>query len=201
MPYCPRCGNQINPAFGAVCVQGHSYAGEDEDAVSASAKQLERDFVDRFLPMKTPFTQSAGLFLQAIHCCINKDYDACAVMCRVAVESAFVESEVMKKDSRGFFVTDPVALDLVQAVQFQYRGLVKLIAKKGLIDRELATKSDRIRALGNFATHLEEQKFREIAKFMANPSKPFRMWVAPEEAYWALNAVREILLHMAVCIA
>ena len=128
--------------------------------MTTSAEELERDFAQRFLRFRTPFLESGGLFLQAIHCCINKDYEACAVMCRVAVESAMVQSVIMKADSRGFFATDRVAMDLLSAVQFQYRGLVRLIAKKGWITKELVAKSDQVRRLGNFATHLGEQRFR-----------------------------------------
>jgi hypothetical protein len=173
MPFCSQCGLKIEPAFGAVCANDHPYAGADENEVSASAQELEREFVKRYFHLKYNYSlwEAAGLFLQAAHCCRNKDYDACAAMCRAALESALSKLRMIRPSASGIYMIDPAVFDLLPEIQFQYSVLVRWAIKNEALPKELAKKIARVRELGNFAAHLAERKHREIAQMLKESLK------------------------------
>jgi len=198
MPFCSQCGLKILPGFGQVCANGHPFVPADENEVSAAAAELEREFIADYFEIEQNYvlSEAAGLLLQAAHCCKNRDYDACTAVCRGSLESALSKLRIVKPSTRGIYMIEPAVLDLLPEIQFQQRLLVSWAKKNEALTTELAEQIAKVRELGNFASHLAERKHREIAHKLRESFKTgsYRLWVAPEEAYWALNVSRRTIL-------
>lgn len=210
MPFCSQCGLKIDISIGSTCSNGHPYTLADDQAVRASAQELEQEFTATCLHLKTNYAlwEAHGLFLQAAHCCENGDYDACAAVCRAALESALSKLRIIKPTPNKIYMIDSTVLDLLPEIRFQYNLLVRWAVKNEALSKSLVNKMSKVRELGNFAVHLSEIKHREIAQHLKevietesptyhHQMRPYRLWVAPEEAYWGLDVTRKAILQLA----
>jgi hypothetical protein len=193
MPYCSECGSAISGWFCSNC--GSQYKQVDPTEVTGAAEELRRQFIDDFYPLKTSYShmqEAATIFLEAASCCMNHEYLATAILGRAALESALCRARITRLES-GSPVIDEAVAELLPDVQFPWFLLLRWAVRTGTLDRELAPLAGRIRELGNFYV-----PGHQVADRITTYSdRPYDFPVSPEDAYWALNATRQVLLRMA----
>ena len=95
------------------------------------------------------------------------------------------------------FLASPSIMNLLPYVQFNFGRLLRWAVEDKLLPKDLAKKADEVRTLGNYVAHLGEQKYREIAGMIRRGEiKSYRLWISPEEAYWALHVTKLVLLSV-----
>jgi hypothetical protein len=193
MVYCFQCGFEMDGWYCPKCNGAYQYP--DRDLVSEAAQELRRNFVTLFyLPRGHPHLgHAASAFLEAASCCFYQQYLATAVLSRVALESALFSVRITKVHEYSAEI-DGTILDLLPDIYFRWDRLLKWVKRNRLISVEYLAKAQRVRQLGNFGAHLNEQIMREAA---AHPDRSYSVWISPEDAYWTLNTTSEILLQLA----
>ena len=193
MPYCAECGSAITGWFCSNC--GSQYRQVDPTEVTEAAEELRRQFIDNFYPLKTASShlrEAATLFLEAASCCTNQEYLATAISGRAAVESALFHARITKFESGSPVINEAVE-ELLPDVRFPWFLLLRWAVRNGILDRELASLAARIRELGNFYVAGQGEGRGGSTNSYGSSDLP----ISPEDAYWALNATRQVLFRMA----
>jgi hypothetical protein len=136
--------------------------------------------------------EAATIFLEAASCCTNQEYLATTILGRAAVESALYRARITRLESGSPAINEAVA-ELLPDVQFPWFLLLRWAVRKGILDRELAPIAGRIRELGNFYVSGQQVAHR----ITTYSDRPYDLPLSPEDAYWSLNATRQVLLRMA----
>jgi hypothetical protein len=192
MPYCSECGSAIAGWFCSNC--GSQYKQVDPSDVTEAAEGLRRLFIDNFYPLKAAYShmqEPAVIFLEAAGCCTNQEYLATAILSYAAVQSALYRSRITRLES-GSPVIDQAVAELLPDIQFPWFLLLRWAVRKGTLNKELVHIAGRVRELGNF--YIPGQIARRSSSYS---DRPYDQPVSPEDAYWALNATGQVLLHMA----
>jgi hypothetical protein len=193
MPYCAECGSAITGWFCSNC--GSQYRQVDPTEVTEAAEELRRQFIDDFYPLRTTCShlqEAATLFLEAASCCTNQEYLATAILSRAAVESALFRARIIKFQSGSAVISESVE-ELLPDVRFPWFLLLRWAVRNGVLDRELASLAAMIRQRGNFYIAVQGEGRGGSTNFYGSSDLP----ISPEDAYWALNAVRQVLFRMA----
>jgi hypothetical protein len=190
--FCSQCGKIVRGWFCAKC--GTAIKEAEREAVSASGEELWRQFAAGFYQQRhSPhLLEAADVLSEAVSCCRNGEYLATALMCRTALESALFQSRISRFEG-GASAIDPEVADLIPDIQIQWRQVLRWAVRKGIIDKRLAKDAWKVRELGNFAAHLTERVMRSA---FSRPGESYKLWVGAEEAYYALNITKTVLLQL-----
>ena len=192
MVFCTRCSE---PVRGWTCQKCNAVVQEsDPDWVSDSVEALWKDFCAEFYIGYHPphLLEAASILGEAARCCRDGQYLASALMCRTALESGLYWSRISHAQN-GISKTDPGVVELMPDVQFQWYRVMEWAIRRGFIDKELGKDGREVRELGNFAAHLSERVMRSA---FSRPNESYKLWIRPEEAYWALNITKQIILGL-----
>jgi hypothetical protein len=168
------------------------------EVASSATFELRSRFIAQYemlnQPTRAAFSDARFALLEAIGCCEIGHFLASAVMSRTALEAVLYLARIQLKDSAGNPFIDGSVVRVMPDIIFPWWRLKKWAKDKKLVDKKLLANCDRVRKLGNFAAHYAEQVNRNMA---GSAGGAYQVWVPPEDAYWALNVVRQIILNVA----